>query len=226
MFLTAKASVLKEIEALEDVARVRPEVAYPLVSYLVEETSDVDSTDDESNWHMDDVNLAEAWAYSRGEGVTIGTLDGGARYTHHALARSYRGAATNNFGRTAPQHDYNWLDVVDGHPEPRDVLGGLGTQMLSVAVGGPSSALGIAPGASWFAASTCDYQYTCLERHVMVGVQFLLCPTRRNGRDADCKRGADIVLTAWGGVAGDATVRHIFNVFNMTGMKKDCERTD
>jgi hypothetical protein len=228
VYVNAKASLLRQVQALDCVLRVRPETTYPLVAPLVDSVSSAEETEPGHNWHLAAVRAPAAWAYARGANVTVAVIDGGALATHVAIAAAYRGY------RAAPadgsQHDYAWIDYVAGHPEPRDVLGGLGTQMLSVAVGQqPLEALqagadppgplgvGIAPAARWMAAATCDATWTCAEQHVVQGVQFALCPTRRDGTKPDCARGADVLLASWGGVAADVTLRHIFFVLSQAG---------
>jgi len=214
--MNARPEDLADLRHLPTVLRIRLEAIVPLSSFMVDDVSSADDADNDSvNWHLDAVRAREAWAHALGTGVTVGVLDGGARFTHEALLATYRGLRAD--GRSV-DHNYHWFDFVYDQPAPRDTLRGVGTQMLAVAAGAGGAGVSIAPGARWMATSTCDRQYGCREHHVIQGIEFLLCPTDLRGRKPNCTRGADVVLTTWAGLAGDASFRHVLYVWSLAGV--------
>jgi len=214
--MNARPEDLADLRRLPTVLRIRLEAVVPLSSFMVDDISSADAVDDDgANWHLDAVHAREAWAHAVGTGVTVGVLDGGARFTHGALFTTYRGL--HDDGRSL-DHNYHWFDFVYGQRAPHDTLRGLGTQMIAVAAGAARAGVSVAPGARWMATNTCDRQYGCRERHIIQGIEFLLCPTDLRGRRRNCARGADVVLTAWAGLAGDASFRHLLYVWSLAGV--------
>lgn len=81
--------------------------------------------------------------------------------------------------------------------EPFDNVGH-GSHVMGSIVGSTESGTGVAPGARWIAAKGCR-DGNCLRYGLAKSAQWVICPTRINGTDADCSRGADIVSNSWGG---------------------------
>jgi hypothetical protein len=97
--------VLESVRFVEDLTAARP----------VSE----DKKDDQTvEWNLEVVNAPEAWNLTQGEGVVVGVIDGGVRYTHEALVGGYRGNAGGVYN-----HDFNWHDPVYGEQRPTDTDG-------------------------------------------------------------------------------------------------------
>src|ERR1043166_2290345 len=109
---TADRSLVESIAARADVARIDsnkparwiedPEVAnfeitpdYPAVPNIVE-------------WGVDNVRAPMVWALGfTGQGIVIGNLDTGMRWTHNALKPKYRG-----WNGVTADHNFNWHDAI------------------------------------------------------------------------------------------------------------------
>lgn len=147
-------------------------------------------------WGISDVNADDVWAEfgTRGEGVTVASLDTGAQYDHPALVEQYRG----NNGDGSFTHDYNWLDVSGTSDEPVD-LEGHGTHVTGTMVGddGGENQIGVAPGAEWIAANGCCPS----DEALLDSMQWMLAPTRVDGSDPDPAQRPHIVNNSWGTTA-------------------------
>jgi len=85
--------------------------------------------------------------------------------------------------------------------EPGD-QNGHGTHTMGTIVGSETSGVGVAPGAQWIASKGCA-TILCTEADLTASAQFVLCPTRVDGTDPDCSKGANVVSNSWGGGQGD-----------------------
>ena len=71
---------------------------------------------------MNIIRAPQAWAMTcggnpcNGTGITVGSVDTGARYTHDALVGKYRG----NLGGGSFNHNYNWWPAVGSSLTPVD----------------------------------------------------------------------------------------------------------
>ncbi len=143
-------------------------------------------------WNIAKIKADQAWSEFgiTGQGVVIGVIDTGAKYDHLALVGQYRG----NLGGGTFDHNYNWVDVIDGTLVPYDD-NGHGTMGLGVAAGddGGANQIGVAPGAKWIAAKACDGG-SCPESDLIQAGSWMLAPSRLDGTAPDPSKAPDMVL--------------------------------
>ncbi|KAI9919887.1 hypothetical protein PsorP6_015936 [Peronosclerospora sorghi] len=137
------------------------------------------------------------WATgARGRGVVVASIDSGVRYTHEALRDTFRG--TMDDGRVNFDYAF-WFppgtDMSKETPETADPVGH-GTHTMGTAVGGHG--IGIAPDATWITARAFDLWGAANKSNFLFAAQWVVCPTKMNGKDADCSRGADVVTNSFG----------------------------
>jgi len=145
-----------------------------------------------------------------GTGIVVANIDTGVRYTHVSLQSSYRGTKTGS-------HDYNWYDKTrsstfypsDGH--------GHGTHAMGIAVGSAEIGIGVAYGATWIAAKGCGTS-SCSSADLLGSGEFLVCPTRLDGRDPDCTKAPHVINNSWGGGQGDDWYRGIIETWRAAGI--------
>ncbi len=141
------------------------------------------------------INADDAWAMGyTGEGIVVGNIDTGVRYTHSALLDQYRG---NDGGTIA--HDYSWWDAVNGEDAAYDD-NGHGTHTMGIMVGQDNSGntFGVAPGAEWIACKALDDEGSGSGLDLLECGQFLLAPTDLNGNNADPDMRPHVVSNSWG----------------------------
>ncbi|MEU3605544.1 S8 family serine peptidase [Streptomyces sp. NPDC035033] len=212
---TADRSVVEELAARSDVARIVEEREYALDE--VEAASAADSAADVTTapeWGVADIKADQVWDQygDRGEGVVIANIDSGVQYDHPALVGNYRG----NLGGGAFSHDYNWYDPTgqcgtSGTPCDNN---GHGTHTMGTMVA--SGGIGVAPGATWIAAKGCESS-ACSDASLLAAGQWILAPTDRDGRNPRPDLAPDIVNNSWGG--GDTTFyQDIVEAWNSAGI--------
>ena len=153
-------------------------------------------------WGVDNVNASLVWAMGyRGQGIVVGDLDTGMRWTHVALKPKYRG-----WNGTTADHNYNWHDAIHSGGgdcgadtmEPCDDSGH-GTHTAGTTVGddGQGHEIGVAPGAKWIG---------CRNMNVGIGMpstytecfQFMIAPTDLAGNNADPTLRPHVLNNSWG----------------------------
>ena len=95
------------------------------------------------------IRAPDAWGMGyRGDGIVVGSLDTGVRYTHQALVNHYRG----NQGGGSFDHNYSWWDPYGHSTSPVD-SNDHGSHTTGTMVGddGGANRIGVAPGAQWIA---------------------------------------------------------------------------
>lgn len=166
-------------------------------------------------WGLTQIRADRVWQEldARGEGIVVGSIDSGARYTHQALAGHYRGSIGN--GRFA--HHYNWFDP-NGTPAPFD-NNGHGTHTLGTIVGddGGNHRIGVAPGATWIAAKGCGNNW-CSDVDLALAGQWMLAPTRLDGTQPDPSRRPHIINNSWGADAWDPFYQAIVTAWRAAGI--------
>jgi subtilisin family serine protease len=202
---TADRSLVEALAARADVARIDtnkparwvedPEIA------KFGTTPDSD-TPNAAEWGVLNVNAPAVWAMGfTGQGMVVGDLDTGMRWTHNALKPKYRGWN----GATA-DHNFNWHDAIHsggGTCGPNSVVPcddfGHGTHTAGTTVGddGAGNQVGVAPGAKWIG---------CRNMNVGVGTpatytecfQFMIAPTDLAGNNANPALRPHVLNNSWG----------------------------
>jgi subtilisin family serine protease len=142
-------------------------------------------------WGVQDINAPEIWASGQhGEGIVVGSIDTGVRYTHEALVKQYRG----NLGNGVFDHNYNWYDSLREADVPTDD-NGHGTHTVGTMVGDDQKGhqIGVAPKANWIACrhnDSIDTLLTCMD--------WMLAPTDLDGKNPNPDRRPHVVNNSWG----------------------------
>jgi serine protease AprX len=203
--VTANRALLESLAARADVAKIdsnrptrwieKPEVANhgvtqaPVVPGAIE-------------WGVQRVNAPQVWAMGfRGDGMVVGGLDTGIRWTHLAIKNQYRGWDGAN-----ANHNYNWWDAIHSGggvcgpntQQPCDD-NGHGTHTVGTAVGsdGGANEIGVAPNAKWVG---------CRNMNVGNGTpatytecfQFMIAPTDLAGQNANPALRPHVLINSWG----------------------------
>ena len=135
-------------------------------------------------WNLDAINAPTLWAKGyTGAGTVIASMDTGVDILHPDLASRWRGGSNS------------WFDPHGEHATPYDNYGH-GTQTMGVMVGGDASstAIGVAPGASWIAVKIYNDTGQALLSHIHSGFQWLLDPDG----DPNTDDLPDVVNGSWG----------------------------
>ncbi len=153
-------------------------------------------------WGVLNVNAPAVWAMGfTGQGMVLGDLDTGMRWTHNALKPKYRG-----WNGTTADHNFNWHDAIHsggGSCGPNSVVPcddfGHGTHTAGTTVGddGSGNQVGVAPGAKWIG---------CRNMNVGVGTpatytecfQFMIAPTDLAGNNANPTLRPHVLNNSWG----------------------------
>jgi subtilisin family serine protease len=152
-------------------------------------------------WGVQSVNAPAVWALGyTGQGIVIGSLDSGVRWTHGALQAQYRG-----WNGTTADHNYQWWDAIHSgggacgpnSGAPCDDLGH-GSHTAGTAVGddGAGNQIGVAPGARWMGCRALN-QGTGTPASYSECFQFFLAPTDLSGQNPNPALRPDVVLAAW-----------------------------
>ncbi|OQS07469.1 serine protease family S08A [Thraustotheca clavata] len=174
--------IAEQLSNLPRVSRIRYGYTMKLDTPAI--TQDATGT---NSWGVAAVGAPNVWANGhQGQGIIVGSIDSGVRYTHDALKSNFRG-------------DYGWFDAVNATTTPMDV-NGHGTHTMGTIAG--SHGIGVAPGVSWMACRACSSS-ECLEADLLTCMQFMLCPTDVYGKNEDCKKYPRVVNNSWGAGATD-----------------------
>jgi len=147
-------------------------------------------------------NAPQVWALGfTGQGIVVGSLDSGVRWTHNALKPHYRGWDGQN-----ADHDYNWHDSVHdsvGNPCGNDSLFPCddvthGSHTTGTAVGddGNGNQIGMAPGAKWIACRGLDEGDGTPARYIEC-MEWFLAPYPIGGGQGDPSKAPDITINSW-----------------------------
>jgi len=168
----------------------------PVIESINEQVRVSNTTEYPLEWGITKIEADVAWEETQGEGIVVSVIDTGTRWTHDALKTNYKG---NGFFRV--NHDYNWHDPRGIYSEPYD-NNGHGSHTAGTIAG--TLGIGVAPKAKWIAAKGCASS-SCSSYDLMSSFEFSVCPTKVDGTEEDCSKGADVISNSWGGGRGDST---------------------
>jgi subtilisin family serine protease len=146
--------------------------------------------------NLTQIKADQVWSMGfDGEGLILGSIDTGVRYTHEALVASYRG----NLGDDLFSHHYQWWDAVNHQSEPYDDHGH-GSHVTGIMVGAssPGAEIGVAPGADWIACKAIKQNGGGLGSDLIKCGQFMTAPTNLNGANPNPNVRPHVVNNSWG----------------------------
>lgn len=143
--------------------------------------------------NIEHVNAPGVWDLGfTGRGITVASIDTGARHTHEALVHQYRGTT----GPGQYDHNYNWWSPYTQSPIPTDPHNhGSHTIGTMAGDGGSDRRVGMAPGAKWMAcqgfnpSSTASALFEC--------GQFMLAPWNLAHQNPDPNRRPHVINNSW-----------------------------
>jgi len=154
-----------------------------------------------TEWGVDNVNAPAVWALGfKGQGIVVGDLDTGTRWTHDALKSHYRG-----WNGSTADHNYNWHDAIHsgGGICGADTMApcddsGHGTHTAGIIVGddGSGNQIGVAPGARWIGCRNMDQGVGTPARYTEC-FQFMIAPTDLNGANPNPALRPHVINNSW-----------------------------
>jgi subtilisin family serine protease len=179
-----------EIESLQSIPQV-----FVIDPYLISaDPGAVETAATASN--LTQINADQVWSMGfDGEGLVLGSIDTGVRYTHEALVESYRG----NLGDGLFSHHYQWWDAVSRQGEPYDDHGH-GSHVTGIMAGAssPGDEIGVAPGADWIACKAIKQNGGGLGTDLIKCGQFMTAPTNLEGANPNPNLRPHVVNNSWG----------------------------
>jgi subtilisin family serine protease len=155
-------------------------------------------------WNIRKIGAERVWREFgvTGQGIVVASIDTGVSYSHPALSASYRGYR----GPGQYDHNYNWLDPLNGTQAPHDP-GYHGTHTMGTIAGvGDGSAerpaIGVAPGAHWISAAGCS-SGACTEGDLIASAQWMLAPTALDQTRPRPDLRPMIINNSWSGARGN-----------------------
>jgi len=151
-------------------------------------------------WGVANVNAPQVWAMGfTGQGIVVGQLNTGVRWTHNALISKYRG------WNGSANHNFNWHDAIHSGGgacgansiAPCDDNGN-GTHTTGTTVGddGGSNQIGVAPGAKWIGCRNMD-QGNGTPATYTECLQFMIAPTDLSGNNANPALRPHVLNNPW-----------------------------
>ena len=183
-----------EIDSLQSIPQI----------YL-EEQPEVSSDDtnllsiSETSSNLVQIKADEVWSLGfRGEGMVLGSIDTGTRYTHEALVGAYRG----NLGAGNFSHHYHWWDAVNQNDVPYDDHGH-GSHVTGIMVGAREAGaeIGVAPEADWIACKGISQSGSAWGNDLIKCGQFMVAPTNLSGENPNPNLRPHAVNNSWGDCA-------------------------
>ncbi|MEQ1642814.1 MAG: S8 family serine peptidase, partial [Pyrinomonadaceae bacterium] len=209
---TVDAGLVDRLAARPDVARLdsnRP-TRWIETPELAKEQDATRGADEPAaiEWGVTNVKAPDVWATGfNGQGMVIGELDTGVRWTHNVLKPKYRG-----WNGTAADHNFNWWDAIHAEilPGPTPNPCGLnlvvpcddnghGTHTAGTTVGddGTGNQVGVAPGAKWIGCRNMESGIGRPETYAEC-FQFMIAPTDLTGNNANPTLRPHVLNNSWG----------------------------
>jgi serine protease AprX len=148
------------------------------------------------------VNAPAVWALGfTGQGIVVGGLDTGIRWTHTAIKAKYRG-----WNGVTADHNYNWHDSIHsggGSCGANTVApcddSSHGSHTVGTMVGddGAGNQIGVAPGARWIGCRNMD-QGNGTPATYTECFQFTIAPTDLAGNNPDATKRPHVLNNSWG----------------------------
>ncbi len=145
--------------------------------------------------NLQHINVTNAWSLGfTGEGMVVGSIDTGVRFTHEALVDQYRGNKIDGL-----EHDHHWWDAVSGRKTPYDDQGH-GSHTIGIMVGAKETGdeIGVAPGAKYVACKAINGNGTGFGWDFLECGQFMLAPWDLAGENLDPNLRPHVVNNSWG----------------------------
>ena len=203
---TADRTVIESLAARADVSLVdsnKPArwIEDPAIADFHQASSKPNSPD-AAEWGVMNVNAPSVWALGfTGQGIVVGDLDTGMRWTHNALKPKYRG-----WNGVTADHNFNWHDAIHsggGSCGANTVApcddSGHGTHTAGTTVGddGSGNQVGVAPGAKWIGCRNMD-QGNGTPATYTECFQFTIAPTDLAGNNPNPALRPHVLNNSWG----------------------------
>jgi uncharacterized repeat protein (TIGR01451 family) len=210
---SADRALVDSLAARADVARIDSNKPARWVEdpEIAKFGTDPDSdTPNAAEWGVLNVNAPAVWAMGfTGQGMVLGDLDTGMRWTHNALKPKYRG-----WNGVIADHNFNWHDAIHSgggtcganSVVPCDDFGH-GTHTAGTTVGddGSGNQVGVAPGAKWIGCRNMD-QGNGTPATYTECFQFMIAPTDLAGNNANPALRPHVLNNSWGCPASEGCV--------------------
>lgn len=204
LVLNADQTLVDQLASRSDVARIDlNNAARWIEDPIISKKADASLKDSPQTieWGVSNVNAPAVWAMGfTGQGIVVGDLDTGTRWTHNALKNHYRGWN----GATA-DHNYNWHDAIHsggGVCGPDTTApcddSGHGTHTAGSIVGddGAGNQIGVAPGARWIGCRNMDQGNGTPARYTEC-FQFMIAPTDLAGANPNPALRPHVLNNSW-----------------------------
>jgi serine protease AprX len=202
---TADRPLVESLAARADVARIESNkpsrwIEDPAIANVSDATHP--SSPDTVETGVTNVNAPAVWAMGfTGQGIVVGGLDTGIRWTHNALKPKYRG-----WNGVSADHNYNWHDSIHSgggscgpdSPFPcDDFFHGSHTVGTMVGDDGTGNQVGVAPGAKWIGCRNMD-QGNGTPTTYTECFQFVIAPTDLAGANPNPALRPHVLNNSWG----------------------------
>ena len=203
---TADRSLIQKLAARADVANIDSNaparwIEKPELTDLRDAPSKVDAPN-AVELGVTNVNAPAVWALGfTGQGMVVGGLDTGIRWTHNALKPKYRG-----WNGVTADHNYNWHDSIHSGGGAcgantvapcDDTFHGSHTVGTMVGDDGAGNQIGVAPGAKWIGCRNMD-QGNGTPATYTECFQFAMAPTDLTNSNPNPAVRPHVLNNSWG----------------------------
>jgi serine protease AprX len=203
---TTDRATVESLAARADVARVdsnRPSrwIEDPKIANVSDATNKTNAPETIETG-VNNVNAPSVWAMGfTGQGIVVGGLDTGIRWTHNALKPKYRG-----WNGAVADHNYNWHDAIHSGGGAcgantvapcDDNFHGSHTVGTIVGDDGGANQIGVAPGAKFIGCRNMD-QGNGTPATYTECFQWTIAPTDLAGNNPDVTKRPHVLNNSWG----------------------------